>query len=316
VGLDTLVCAGIAIGVFEAIAFLIAAGVATYATYTTCVTQHACDRLTADLSRLLPDAQAVNANRQNLARGFDFALNGGKGYVWTGGEVPPPPPASPPPTAANPDLGKPTVLGNPGLTPGEQRALCKLDGFDLSQRGISTTAGPLEPVQGSLVLEARAPSQILRDNIIKSTPSLKTTSRPLVRDSAAHHLVPDELRTHDFVLRARGAGWDHDQAYNGLLVPFVKGDQARTLALSQQYGRPYQETNHTTYSATVRGFLDDLEALAATGGWSASQSRAALAELAWELRYAVIMSGGGISVDQTNLSQINVADIKRKLNLP
>jgi hypothetical protein len=50
--------------------------------------------------------------------------------VWTGGTPPPPPPASPPPTSTDPRFARPTVLGNPGLSPAEQRA-CQLEGFTL-----------------------------------------------------------------------------------------------------------------------------------------------------------------------------------------
>jgi len=48
-GVDTLVCAGVALTIYEAIAIVAAAGIATAATYDICITQGYCDRLARDV---------------------------------------------------------------------------------------------------------------------------------------------------------------------------------------------------------------------------------------------------------------------------
>jgi len=115
VGIDTLICAGVAITIGEAIILLSAAGITTYAAHDICVNQHVCDQLAADLTRLLPDAAAVNANRANLKRGIDFIASGGNRYVWNDtppvlntGNPPPLPPAAP---GTPPMLGQVPQLG-------------------------------------------------------------------------------------------------------------------------------------------------------------------------------------------------------------
>jgi RHS repeat-associated protein len=75
-----------------------------------------------------------------------------QGPYSTAGAVPPPPPVSPPPTAPNPDVGKPHVLGNPGLSHAEQQ-LCQLPGFSLDIPTGPYTSGRWEtPIQMPLAL--------------------------------------------------------------------------------------------------------------------------------------------------------------------
>jgi hypothetical protein len=165
VGVDTLICAGIVIGVYEAVALLAAAGVATYATYDTCQTRHACDQLAADLSRLLPDAQHVEANRSALARGFDYIMKGGDGYVWndtppqlnTGNTEGPPPYQPPPGTSVNtPKLGD-----NALADPFPQAQSCQLPGFELDIPDGPYTSAPWErPVQMPSALRAATNGEI------------------------------------------------------------------------------------------------------------------------------------------------------------
>jgi RHS repeat-associated protein len=176
--------------------------------------------------------------------------------------------------------------------------------------GIPVTEFPTPTESGPIILESRAPSQKLLANIIKSTPSLKTTSRRIVNaDFTAHHLIPDESRRLAIVSRAKAGGWDHDEAYNGLLIP-------RNQGLSQQYNLPFQRTNHNNYTRVVEQVMNNLEAMAIQGSWTGYQSTEALKELATEIRFSILQAGGGIPVDSVNISHLNANYIKTKLNLP
>lgn len=58
-GIDTIVCGALALTIYEAMALIIAAGSATYATYDGCVTRGGCDRLAADLEHALQRCATV-----------------------------------------------------------------------------------------------------------------------------------------------------------------------------------------------------------------------------------------------------------------
>jgi len=59
-GVDTIVCGAVAVTIYEAIALVVATGIAPYATYDVCVTQGACDRLAADLEQALDHDAAAH----------------------------------------------------------------------------------------------------------------------------------------------------------------------------------------------------------------------------------------------------------------
>jgi hypothetical protein len=101
----------------------------------------------------------------------------------------------------------------------------------------------------------------------------------------AHHLIPESLQGHPFVSRAQGAGWNHDNAYNGLWLPNTKNTSPGNL--------PFH-ANHPQYSSVVRDELNALERRAVTEGWSNERARQELAMLAISLRGAIQTGGNSI----------------------
>lgn len=89
-----------------------------------------------------------------------------------------------------------------------------------------------------------------------------------------------------FVRLAQRAGWDHDQAYNGMLLP-------NNPALSSSLNLPEHNGSHGSYNDRVEDELDDLEALTQAHGWTDHQSHNALQQLAWRMSNDIRRQGGG-----------------------
>ncbi len=105
----------------------------------------------------------------------------------------------------------------------------------------------------------------------------------------AHHLIPQKFRTHRFVQRAKRAGWDHDQVYNGILLP-------ETLPLSQQHNVPQHRGSHRRYNDQVEQELDILESRARAGNWTDQQAYTVLQQLAAQKEQDIRSTGGGTRV--------------------
>jgi RHS repeat-associated protein len=102
----------------------------------------------------------------------------------------------------------------------------------------------------------------------------------------AHHLIPEQFRQHRFVRRAVRAGWDHDQAYNGILLP-------DNLTLSRRMNLPKHNGSHGPYNNRVEPYLDDFESMAQSQGWSDQKAYDELLQLASNMRNYVRGLGGG-----------------------
>jgi hypothetical protein len=103
----------------------------------------------------------------------------------------------------------------------------------------------------------------------------------------AHHLIPCEFECHPFVRRATAAGWDMNEAYNGILLP-DNPNLSNTLRLPRHAGY------HSEYSLSVRNSLNYLEDIASSNGWSNAQSFTQLKSFATSLRNGIIGMGGGV----------------------
>jgi len=136
-----------------------------------------------------------------------------------------------------------------------------------------TTGAPGEQVDAPLVFESSA----------KLDRNLGGTVGDQLQ---AHHLIPEALRQHRFVRRARGAGWDHDAHYNGILLP-------DNPTLSVQRNLPQHNGSHGPYNDRVRLLLNNLESLAQSQGWTDQQAYNELQQLAANMHTYVVNLGGG-----------------------
>jgi hypothetical protein len=87
----------------------------------------------------------------------------------------------------------------------------------------------------------------------------------------AHHLIPNELQSHDFVKQATAGGWSQHAGYNGMALP----DNAAAAV-----NGPYHNGPHRNYTQTVRGHLNQLQ----TQNLSPSQAFQELQNLAGQMK--------------------------------
>ncbi|KAA0265716.1 MAG: hypothetical protein DPW18_13750 [Chloroflexi bacterium] len=102
----------------------------------------------------------------------------------------------------------------------------------------------------------------------------------------AHHVIPCEYACHPFVERAKNAGWNMDEAYNGILLP-------DNIQLSNQLGLPVHNGPHPGYSSDVGNALDMLEDLAYRNNWSDTRVFQELRNLANSFRSGIRDMGDG-----------------------
>jgi hypothetical protein len=123
--------------------------------------------------------------------------------------------------------------------------------------------------------------------------NMRLSGNPQPGGHQPHHLIPTELdHWHPFIARARNAGWDVNDAYNGLWLP----DEARHPGLSLRTGLPGHSTYHGNYNRRVQRALDALELRAIVQGWSDSQSLDRLLQAATGFELYIRKMGGGTNV--------------------
>jgi RHS repeat-associated protein len=200
--------------------------------------------------------------------------DGGAGVHHTGNQEPPPysivvlPPSSP--ALVEPYIYT-FVLGD--------QLVCEQEGMNWH----------IPSWRDSLILDPLPEQQAA--TVWTSSTTLKNRLGGVTGDAMqAHHLIPEALRTHRFVRRAIQAGWDHDQIYNGILLP--NNDQ-----LSRQLNLPWHRGRHRKYNTRVEQDLDTLEIAAQAGNWSNQQAYTELQQLAATLRNYLQGLGGGKKVD-------------------
>lgn len=103
----------------------------------------------------------------------------------------------------------------------------------------------------------------------------------------AHHLIPCEYECHPFVARAENAGWNMDDAYNGMLLP-------DNLPLSNKLSLPVHNGPHSGYSGEVGNALNYLEMQAYINNWNNTQALQQLGDLTNLLRSKIVNIGGGV----------------------
>lgn len=106
----------------------------------------------------------------------------------------------------------------------------------------------------------------------------------------AHHLIPNQLRNDPFVQRAMAGGWDHDAAYNGILLP-----DNPTLANSRAV--PYHVGSHSNYTNLVQNELNRLERQAITHGWTNQQAYHQLFNYARQLKFNIYQMPRGTRIN-------------------
>jgi hypothetical protein len=81
----------------------------------------------------------------------------------------------------------------------------------------------------------------------------------------AHHIIPQQHESHDFIKRASNSNWNIDGAQNGLALP-------KWEDIANETGLPAHRGSHSQYNNHARQLLDQAETRAAIEGWSDIES--------------------------------------------